>query len=114
MQTKKRIAANLFKIRHWVIRHGSYDEIDNEDATWFIDPPYQNGGHKYTESRIDFSLLGKWCMSRKGQAIVCENTKADWMLFSPMAKNRGAYAETTEAIWSNMPHDFNNVQMKMF
>src|SRR3990167_10642526 len=41
---KKRIAKNLFKIRHWKIEFGSYNEIENQEATWFIDPPYQFGG----------------------------------------------------------------------
>jgi len=43
---KKRIARELYKIRHWEIRLGSYEDIPNESASWFIDPPYQYGDRK--------------------------------------------------------------------
>ena len=35
------IKNNLFKIKHWNIVHDSYDNIKNQESTWFIDPPYQ-------------------------------------------------------------------------
>jgi len=104
----RRISKNIYKIRHWDIRLGSYDEIENEDATWFIDPPYQHGGKYYKEpsTALNFSKLSEWCVSRKGQSIVCENTKADWLPFYPMRSMSGSLHTTTEAIWSNLPHDF--------
>ena len=79
-QDKIKIADNLFKIKHWKIIQGCFEDIPNQKATWYIDPPYQFGGEHYKESNknIDFKKLGKWCKSRKGQVIVCENTKADW------------------------------------
>jgi len=40
-------------------------------------------------------------MSRNGQVIVCENTKADWMDFKPLKKMKGSLHTTTEAIWTN-------------
>lgn len=111
-----RIADNLFKIKHWEIRLGSYDELENETATWFIDPPYQFGGYVYKMSNKgwDYSKLSEWCRSRDGQAIVCENTKADWMPFYPMAKMRGSVRSTTEAIWSNYDHEFQVQQVPLF
>ena len=42
-RTKPFIAQNLNKIKHWEIRKDDYRNIENEDATWFIDPPYQHG-----------------------------------------------------------------------
>ena len=111
---KKAIAKQLYKIRHWKIVQGSYDEIENVEAAWFIDPPYQVGGHKYHERKIDFQALGEWCKARNGQAIVCENTKANWLPFYPMREMSGAYSTTTEAIWSNYRHDFQAVQSSMF
>lgn len=106
----KRVASQLFKIRHWKIEHGSYDNIPNQRATWFIDPPYQFGGDAYVESnkQIDFKSLAKWSTCREGQVIVCENTKADWMDFKPMIKQRGSLKSSTEAIWSNelTPYDY--------
>lgn len=115
-RTLKRISNNLFKIKHWNIKLGSYNEIENREATWFIDPPYQYGGHKYKESNknIDFRELSKWCKSRNGQVIVCENTKADWMDFKPMVEMQGSMFKTTEAIWSNIPTNFDNQQIELF
>lgn len=108
----KRIADNLHKIRHWNIMHGTFWILPNYEATWFIDPPYQYGGHIYKASNrdIDFDLLGAWARHRKGQVIVCENTKATWMDFKPMVKQRGSVHSTTEAIWSNLPTAFDNEQ----
>ena len=113
---KIRIAKNLHKIKHWEIKQCSYEEIENQTATWFIDPPYQNGGEHYKESatNIDFYKLGNWCKSRNGQIIVCENTKADWLNFKPMKKMQGSIHKTTEAIWSNHRTDFDDVQMELF
>ena len=76
---RKQIADELFKIKHWVIKQGCYTEIENHEATWFIDPPYQFGGqhqYKFNNKTIDFTSLAEWCKSRNGQTIVCENTKA--------------------------------------
>lgn len=113
---QKKIASNLHKIRHWKIIHGSFEDIPNQKATWYIDPPYQFGGEHYKESnkKIDFKKLGKWCESRKGQVIVCENTKADWMDFKPMIHFSGLRKTTTEAIWSNLPTAFDNKQISIF
>src|SRR6185436_10913618 len=86
----KNIANQLHKIKHWEFLHGSYEEIPNQRATWFIDPPYEFGGHAYVESDINFVVLAEWSRNRDGQVIVCENTKAAWMDFKPMARMRGA------------------------
>lgn len=113
---KKRIASNLHKIKHWDIRLGDYYDIENDTATWFIDPPYQFGGEHYRESgkNIDYQKLGEWCRTRNGQIIVCENTKANWMQFLPITKFNGAYTTTTEAIWSNQKTNYDNVQIELF
>lgn len=112
----KFIASNLFKIKHWEIRLGSYAEIKNEEATWFIDPPYQVGGYVYVKNNKNWNYaeLAEWCKSREGQVIVCENTKADWLPFSPMKELQGSIHGTTEAIWSNNRHNFLAVQSQMF
>jgi len=107
---KKFIAANLFKIQHWKITNLDYTDIRNETATWFIDPPYQFGGHKYKYNKIDFDSLANWCIGRLGQSIVCENTKANWMDFKPIKKMNGAKHVTTEAIWSNETTAYDMVQ----
>ncbi len=111
----KKTASQLFKIRHWKTKIGSYNDLKNIEATWFIDPPYQFGGHEYkfSNKQINFKDLAKWCKSRNGQVIVCENTKADWMEFKPMIEIRGAIFKTTEAIWSNHKTNYENEQLKL-
>ena len=115
---RKQIADELFKIKHWVIKQGCYKEIDNIEATWFIDPPYQFGGqhqYKFNNKTIDFNSLADWCKGRDGQVIVCENTKADWMDFKPMKQIQGAAnTNTVEAIWSNHKTNYDNVQVSLF
>ena len=111
----KKIASQLFMIRHWKTKLGSYEDLENEEATWFIDPPYQFGGHEYKHSnkQIDFNKLGEWCKSRNGQVIVCENTKADWLPFKPMVDMQGAMFKTTESIWSNHKTNYDAVQQSL-
>lgn len=111
---KKFISENLFKIQHWNVTNLDYTEIENEKATWFIDPPYQFGGHKYKYNKIDFEKLSEWCKDRLGQAIVCENTKANWMDFKPIRKMNGAKYTTTEAIWSNEVTAYDMIQQQIF
>jgi len=101
--TKKRIAENLHKIRHWKFLCGDYMEVPNQKATWYVDPPYQFGGHSYVHSNksFDYASLKTWCEEREGQVIVCENSKADWMDFKPLVTQKGIKGKTTECIWSN-------------
>lgn len=114
-EAKTRIANDIDKIKHWKVQLGSYEELENEDATWFIDPPYQVGGEWYVKStkHIDFDSLGNWCKSRNGQVIVCENTKANWLHFKPMVDMQGAMFKTTEAIWSNHKTNYDAIQQSM-
>jgi hypothetical protein len=111
------VATQLYKIKEWEIKLGCYKDIENIEATWFIDPPYQFGGqyqYKFNNKTIDFPALAEWCKSRNGQAIVCENTKADWLPFKPMIEMQGAAFKTTEAIWSNHKTNYDNVQVSLF
>jgi hypothetical protein len=108
----KRVASELFKIKHWKILKADYTIIPNQKATWFIDPPYQYGGEAYVmgNKKINYPLLAEWCMERKGQVIVCENTKATWMNFNPIIKQRGSVHKTIEGIWSNISTNYDNIQ----
>lgn len=112
----KKIIENLPKIKHWKIVLGDYRELNNDQATWFIDPPYEFGGHAYVKSNrhINFLELAPWCMERKGQVIVCENTKATWMDFTPLKKQRGSMATTCEAIWTNTVISRPGIQKNIF
>lgn len=111
-----RISKSLFKIKHWEIKLGSYEDIDNNEATWFIDPPYQFGGEYYVKSskKIDFNHLAIWAQERKGQVIVCENTRALWMPFKPLKTNHGIKGDRMEAIWCNMPTSYDSIQQRLF
>lgn len=97
------VSKQLFKIRHWRLVHGTKESIANVEATWFIDPPYFNGGHKYKHGNkgLDFDELSEWARSRNGQAIVCENDAATWMPFRPLKRMSGAYQTTNEVWWTN-------------
>ena len=77
-----------------------FDDINNLTATWFIDPPYQYGGQYYRHKFNDYENLANYCLSRKGQIIVCENTKADWLPFRPLKDMHGQLHTTTEAIYT--------------
>lgn len=103
IKCRARIASNVHKFKHWRIFNKSYHDVENERATWFIDPPYQDKGKRYTCSSkdIDFRHLGDWCKSRSGLSIVCENSGADWLPFEPFEIIRGAYRrrQSQEVVW---------------
>ncbi len=113
---KIRIASELHKIRHWNIIKGSYTELENIEATWFIDPPYQVVKRRnYKHSTIDYKQLGDWCKNRYGQVIVCENDGADWLPFIKLSDMNGLVKKTTETIWTNEVMKPNNTaQFSMF
>ena len=102
--TKRRIASQLRYIRHWTIEQKSYEDIENEQCTWFIDPPYENEGKSYKESskNIEYSDLSVWCKERYGQVIVCESNKAKWLPFETLKiiLNSGG-GRTEEMVWLN-------------
>jgi len=110
------VASNIWKIKHWQFSWSSYEDIPDQEATWFVDPPYQYGGHCYRESNknLNFESLSKWCSSRSGQVIVCENTKADWMDFKPLVSQQCSTGRNYEAIWLNEPSVFDQKQFELF
>tara|TARA_R110002012_G_C11600542_1_gene607232 strand:+ start:766 stop:1446 length:681 start_codon:yes stop_codon:yes gene_type:complete len=98
---KERIASQLQYIRHWQVRSECYSQLNDDTATWFIDPPYQVGGSHYTERDIDFKQLAKFCRKRRGQVIVCENGDAEWLPFKPFASTKGLKKNSSEVVWTN-------------
>lgn len=98
---RQRIANLLPKIKHWVVIEGDYllDSPD-VDATWFVDPPYQFGGHEYTECGrgFDYSACRSFCESMMGQLIVCEASPASWMDFTPLIEQRGQRFSRQEVV----------------
>lgn len=111
-----RIANNLHKIRHWKIDCKDFKEIENQQATWFIDAPYEKGGHSYKHSnkKIHFGDLAQWCKERVGQIIVCESGQASWLNFIPLAKQKIRTGFQKEIFWTNLPTSFNVEQKELF
>ncbi len=83
------------RVQGWSITNERYQDmlIDGfvgDRATWFIDPPYDNAaGRRYRQQVVDYGALRNFCLSRKGQIIVCENVGADWLPFEPIVERRG-------------------------
>jgi hypothetical protein len=75
------IARLVGEIKHWAIIEGDYTLAPDVTATWFIDAPYQHGGHQYRfgSSQIDYRALAMWALSRRGQVIVCEDARNTWL-----------------------------------
>jgi site-specific DNA-adenine methylase len=98
---KQRLTKYQGKIRHWKVTSLDYRELPNQDATWYIDPPYQFGGEHYKRNKVDYPALAEWCKSRNGQPIVCENSKADWLPFKQLVRIQGSLnTNTVECIWT--------------
>lgn len=107
-KTREKLAVQLQYIRHWTVIHGDYARsAPDVEATWFVDPPYDNAaGRHYIHgsSSLCFRELGIWCESRRGQVIVCESDGADWLPFTPLFENRGTphpgrVARRVESVW---------------
>ncbi len=103
-RVRARLARQVPLIRHWKIYNCAYQECPvMGPATWFIDPPYQNAGKHYAHGAagINFDALGKWCRSRQGQVIVCENEGATWLPFERLGdvKTTRANKRSVEAVW---------------
>lgn len=103
-RVREAIAGQLDGIRHWRVVLGGYDEIPNREATWFVDPPYQGAGRHYRfgPNGIDYSQLGEWCQTRRGQVIVCEGDDATWLPFARLAevKTTRRTVRSTELVWT--------------
>lgn len=102
---RQRIADQIQFIRHWKIHNLPYAEIENRDACWFVDPPYQVSGTRYRFNQVDFSHLADWCRSRQGQTIVCEQEGAAWLPFAPFRtikalEGKKGSKQSREVIWT--------------
>lgn len=102
---KERIASQVDAIRHWIVVDGAYNACPDIEATWFVDPPYNNkAGGMYRHQVSDYSALASWCGARKGQVIVCENVGATWLPFRDFGvfkstEGKHGKAQSREAIY---------------
>lgn len=105
-EVKRKVAANLYRIKHFRIHRGRYDGFggDRIRRTWFVDPPYQVGGSIYRAcgktmaGPIEFGKLRKFLKTRPGLIIVCENDSASWMKFNTLAVNPSGFSKTVEVL----------------
>jgi len=87
---RRRLEHWLPRISHWRFGEADYTNAPDVEATWFIDPPYNNAaGSRYRHHDLDYHKLAEWAKGRRGQVIVCENAGADWLPFTPLAPRRG-------------------------
>jgi hypothetical protein len=105
-RSKTRIARQTNAVKHWEVRCGDYSTAPDTEATWFVDPPYQCGGHKYRKSDIDRKALAVWARARRGDVIVCEQAGATWLPFQPLVKahtmpGKVRRGTTEEVFWLN-------------
>lgn len=96
---KRNVASNLYRIKHWKVELRDYSTIENEKATWFIDPPYTKGGEHYIKNTIDYNHLAEFSKTRDGRVIVCENENGKWMDFRPLVSNTGVKSTLKEVIY---------------
>jgi hypothetical protein len=108
---RQRVASQVGAIRHWKIIEGDYTLAPSVEATWFVDPPYDNdAGSHYVHGRggLDYAALGAWCRGRRGQVIACENEGATWLPFRPFARFKAVMDRSEgsqEVIWTSDPDD---------
>lgn len=98
---RRYVMDTLEKVRHWTVIHGDYTEAPDEDATWFIDPPYQGrAGRHYRHHEIDYPALASWVRGRRGQVIACDQADADWLPFTGLRNHVSTNGNVkVEAMW---------------
>ena len=104
VSNRLKLSDDVKKVKHWKIINGDYTTVNNYEATWFIDPPYQGNGGKYYKhgnKNFDYKALKNWVLQRNGQIIVCENSQANWMNFKPLVDISGQRHKTKEVIYHN-------------
>jgi len=95
---RQRLSGTVTQIKHWQVHLGPYNCIPNEEATWFVDPPYSSAklANIYQVSnRINYKMLAAWCLSRKGQVIICEKEGASWLPFKVLLHNQRTTSHNT-------------------
>lgn len=102
---RERIASQVGAIKHWRIIEGDYTSAPDVEATWFVDPPYNNAaGRVYNYHSLDYVALGDWCRRLRGQVMVCENQGADWLPFRELYStannwNSATAKRSVEVVW---------------
>lgn len=103
---RDRVASQVDAIKHWTIIEGNYTDAPDIEATWFVDPPYNNRAGSYYvhgPKAIDYTALAAWCRARRGPTIVCENEGATWLPFEAFATFRRSVngRGSREVVWGH-------------
>jgi len=113
--TRRMVLSLIERVRRWKRTNHDYRELPNVEATWFIDAPYSSltlgGRYRHGAQRLDFHELAEWCLSRRGQVIVCEAAGATWLPFGEFPVSRqgfhtraGTSANRRGAIFHRSPY----------
>lgn len=97
--SKRMMAKNLFKVKHWKIINGDYSVAPNINATWFIDPPYKGDGgmgYRFSSKHLDYKQLADWALSRKDEVIFCEGKEGDYLPFRPLIELKGVAGKSSK------------------
>lgn len=113
--SKRNMAINLHKIKHWKIILGDYTKAPNINATWFIDPPYKGesgGGYNHGSESLNYSKLAEWVYKRNGEVICCEGAGADYLPFIPLLTLMGvAGKRSKEVMYYRSPYAITQKQL---
>lgn len=98
-RARARVAAGLSAVRDWTVKCAPYLEAPDVEATWHIDPPYENKGKFYRVPFKAFQSLGPWCQARRGQVMACENEGASWLPFQSLGSFKSSKGRSQEVVY---------------
>jgi site-specific DNA-adenine methylase len=99
--SRRLIAANVHKVKHWKIICGDYTQAPHIEATWFIDPPYKGKsgmGYRHNSKLLDYTALAIWTKNRIGQVISCEGDEGDYLPFIRLRDQMGVAGKTSKEV----------------
>lgn len=99
--SRRVMADNIHKVKHWEIICGDYTEAPDVEATWFVDPPYKDSpglGYKHGSQKLAYDRVAGWVRSRKGQVICCEGEHGDYLPFEPLKDSKGVAGKTSREV----------------
>jgi hypothetical protein len=97
--SKRYMAENIHKIKHWKLITDDYSVAPDVEATWFIDPPYQyksGMGYNHGSQVLDYKAVSKWTKHLKGQIIFCEGGEAKYLPFKPLLTLNGVAGKKSD------------------
>src|SRR5262249_19527254 len=99
--SKRIMAANVHKVKHWELICGDYSLVPNIEATWFVDPPYKSApgmGYDHGSDLLDYRRLREWALERRGELIFCEGDFGDYLPFRPLLTLAGVAGKTSKEV----------------